>query len=232
MRQRNLNSWGLPDGQSEPGVRRSAAQTEKYRGCFSVQQAEERSDIFSSPPHKTTLPRVVLLCEISHDRAVQSSTLGSMKATIQTFRALTATVFRRAFIPAAWIVGSVITALYLLTFYLGGWVHPFWWLLLVVLMPVTLVVVALAAAAWYLSGRLFPRPLTVAEQTQIKDFSDKIIRVAEVRATPIPIVFMLIAKDVIRGKNSSYIESIVDDSASLKDDFLSLRNMFVPKNLS
>ena len=58
------------------------------------------------------------------------------------------------------------------------------------------------------------------------------MRVAEVRATPLPWMFVLIAKDVIRGKNSSYLETVVNDTTSLKQTFLNIRALFEVKNLS
>ncbi len=154
-----------------------------------------------------------------------------MKPTIQAFRALTAVIFQHMFIPIAWVVGAVFGLLYLLTIYLGGWVHPLWWLLLIVLMPLTLVVTAVGAAAWYLSTRLIPRPLTPAERSEIGEAADKIVRVAEVRATPVPLLFILIAKDIVRGKNSSYIESVVNDTTSLKSTFMNIRAMFDTKTI-
>ena len=155
-----------------------------------------------------------------------------MKASIQAFRALPAIVFQRIFTPIIWIVGACITAILLLTVYLGGWVHPMWWLLLVIITPATLVVVAITAAVWYLSTRLIPRPLTPSERSQLNDAADKVMRVAEVRATPLPWMFVLIAKDVIRGKNSSYLETVVNDTTSLKQTFLNIRALFEVKNLS
>ena len=155
-----------------------------------------------------------------------------MKANIQAFRALTAVIFQRLFTPLVWIVGGAIVILYSLTIYLGGWVHPLWWLLLVVLTPLTLIFTALGAAVWYLSTRLIPRPLSKTERARIDQAADKVIRVAEVRATPVPLLLVLIARDIIRGKNSSYIESVVNDTTSLKHDFFAARELFDPKKHS
>ena len=155
-----------------------------------------------------------------------------MKASIQALRALTAVIFQRLFTPIMWVVGACIVACLLVTIYLGGWVHPLWWLLLVIVTPVTLIIVAVAAAIWYLSTRLIPRPLSSSERRQLNDAADKVLRVAEVRATPLPWMFIMIAKDVIRGKNSSYLETVVSDTTSLKQTFLDIRALFEMKSLS
>ena len=149
-----------------------------------------------------------------------------MQPTIDALRAITALVFQRILTPILWGIGGVIVAIYFLIIYLSGWVHPLWWLLLIILIPLTLIITGLTFIVWTLSSRLIPRPMTNEERKQLTEISDRIIRVAEVRATPIPVLLFLIAKDVIRSKKSSYIESVVKDTTSLKQDFTTVRQMF------
>ena len=155
-----------------------------------------------------------------------------MNQTVSTFHAITAVLFQRIFRPVIWAGVVVVMALYILTFYLGVAVHGLWWLLLIVLIPGTVLLGAIAATLWFLSNRLLPRPLQFNERRQLLGFADKIIRIAEVRATPIPVLVFLVAKDVIRGRRSTYVEEVIEDSKSLKDDFVAARMLFEKKTLS
>lgn len=47
---------------------------------------------------------------------------------------------------------------------------------------------------------LFPRHLAKEERVKIFQFSDKLLRVAELRATPMPLMVAMIAKDLLREK--------------------------------
>lgn len=154
-----------------------------------------------------------------------------MYQTISAIRAITAVLFQRIFAPVMWVGGGVVVALYILAVYLSLSVHPLWWLLFVALIPLTIVLAALAATLWFLSNRLLPRPLLRGERQQLLGFADKIIRIAEVRATPLPVLVFLVAKDIVRGRRSSYVEEIIDDSKSLKDEMIAARALFERKTL-
>jgi|APMI01.1.fsa_nt_gi hypothetical protein len=155
-----------------------------------------------------------------------------MNQTVSTFRAITAVFFQRIFRPVIWVGTMVIIGLYIVTIYLGVAIHGLWWLLLIVLIPGTVLLGGMAAALWFLANRLLPRPLQSHERRQLLGFADKIIRIAEVRATPIPVLVFLVAKDVIRGRRSTYVEEVVEDSKSLKDDYIAARTLFETKTLS
>lgn len=150
-----------------------------------------------------------------------------MTPYIRALRAITATVFQRVYRPTVWVIGGSLVLLWIGIIILASSVTPWWLVFLVILIPLTLVATVLAVVLWLLSQRLFPRHLTRGERSKILEFSDKILRVAEIRATPVPIIVALIAKDIFRGKKSSYLEGIISDSTSLRDDFTTIRDMFV-----
>jgi hypothetical protein len=155
-----------------------------------------------------------------------------MHQTVSTFRAITAVLFQRIFRPVIWVGTMVIIGLYILTIYLGVAVHGLWWLLLIVLIPGTVLLGGISTALWFLANQLLPRPLQSHERRQLLGFADKIIRIAEVRATPIPVLVFLVAKDVIRGRRSTYVEEVIEDSKSLKDDFVAARTLFEKKPIA
>ena len=155
-----------------------------------------------------------------------------MHQTVSTFRAITAVLFQRIFRPVIWVGTMVIIGLYIVTIYLGVAIHGLWWLLLIVLIPGTVLLGGISTALWFLANQLLPRPLQSHERRQLLGFADKIIRIAEVRATPIPVLVFLVAKDVIRGRRSTYVEEVIEDSKSLKDDFVAARTLFEKKPIA
>jgi hypothetical protein len=154
-----------------------------------------------------------------------------MNLSILALRAISAVTFQRVFKGIIWVVAIVFVLLVILTIYLGGWINPWWFLLFVILTPLIILCVALAAALQYLSNRLLPRPLTKEERQTIQGVTDRILRIAEVRATPWPILAFQIGKDVLRGRPSKYIESIIDDTTGLRKSFNEIRQMFEKKEL-
>ena len=150
-----------------------------------------------------------------------------MTPYIRALRAITATVFQRVYRFVAAIIAIILLLLWVLSLYLELAVSGWWFLLFAILVPLTIIVVVIATILWLLSQRLLPRTLEKAEKAEVLAFSDKILRVAEVRATPLPIMLFLIAKDIVRGKKSSFVEGVIADSSSLKADFTKIKDRFV-----
>lgn len=155
-----------------------------------------------------------------------------MNTSVSALRAITSVVFRNLLKPATWITAGILIVLYALVLYLGFGVSYWWFVALIILLPVTLLAASLLAALWYLSRRLMPRPLLPSESNIVEECVDKVTRLLEARATPIPVVMFLIAKDVVRGKGSSYIDGLIADSTGLKANFQDVRALFQPKTLS
>ena len=150
-----------------------------------------------------------------------------MNPYIRALRAITATVFQRVYRPFAWVIGGIFLIMYLLIIWLALAVSPWWWIGLAVLAPLTIIVGVVMFVLWTLSNRLQPRRLQKHERQSIQRFTDRILRVAEVRATPVPILVALIAKDVIRDKKSTFIEETINDTTGLKQDFAAIRDLFI-----
>lgn len=167
------------------------------------------------------------ICNIFHMNAANSWYSCLMTPYIRALRAITATVFQRVYRPVAWIVGGILLLIWIGFCLLGGLVSHWWFLAFILIVPLTIVAVVAALVIWTLSKRLMPRAVTNGEREQILGFSDKVLRVAELRATPVPMMVFLIAKDLVRGKNSRYLEGVIDDSTSLKRDFVTIRDLFV-----
>lgn len=157
---------------------------------------------------------------------LRSGIIKAMTPHIQALRAITYTTFRAFFVPLVWIVGGIFGVLLVIDIILAI-LYSNWWLLgLIVIIPLGLIVFVAGLLIGLLAKRLEPRRLEKSDRVQIKSFTDKIIRLVEVRATPLPVVVFLIAKDVVRGRRSSYIEGLLSDSSSLKGDFERIVGMF------
>jgi hypothetical protein len=146
--------------------------------------------------------------------------------SIKAIRAITATVFQRVYRPIVWVGAGCLGLVWLATIWLSYSSSAWWLLIFVVLFPVTLAAALITVILWQASKYLYPRPLRSVEKTQILKFADKVISIAEIRSTPMPVMVFFIAKDVFRHRKSRYVENIIDNSASLKDDFLTIRNFF------
>lgn len=149
-----------------------------------------------------------------------------MTPYIHAIRALTSLTFRRIFIPIAIILACVAIALLVLNGFLGSQVSAWWFLLYLLLIPLIAIGLGLGTFAWFISGRLLPRQLSPSEQATLRQFSNKIIHLAEVRSTPLPILGMILAKDIMLRKKGGYIESLIGDSRTLHSDFQHVVNLF------
>jgi hypothetical protein len=155
-----------------------------------------------------------------------------MNTSVSALRALTSLTFQQMLKPASWIAFIVFLILHILVFYVAFTVSAWWLLLLFVIIPLMIVVASLLAALWYLSRRLMPRPLLPSETVIVSSMVGKVQRLLEARATPVPMIMFLVAKDVMRGKGSRYLEDLVNDSRGLRDDFAAIRSLFEQKKLS
>jgi hypothetical protein len=149
-----------------------------------------------------------------------------MSPYILALRAITATVFQRVYRPVIWVVSALLVVIFVIVALLAALYTPWWLVALLIIIPLGLVFTLIATVLWIASKKLLPRSIDRTERKQITEFSDKIMRVVEVRATPFPVMAAFIAKDIVRGKKSNYIEGIIDDSKTLKSDFTAIKALF------
>ena len=154
-----------------------------------------------------------------------------MNSTILALRAITATAFQRLLLWITVGIGALLALFVGLTAYLGGWVNSWWYLLFVILAPLILVVATLVTALYLMAHRLLPRKLSSAERRTIRTFTGTLLGLAEIRSTPWPVMAFLIGKDVLRGKQSRFLESIVQNASGLKGGFDQIRGFFEHKSI-
>jgi hypothetical protein len=147
-------------------------------------------------------------------------------ASLNTLRALGALFLYRALHPVLFMIVIVMVALYVSTALLALSFSSWWWLLLIVLVPITIVLTLLGYVMWFLLQRLLPRKLSSDERYRLNAFTGKLLSIAERARLPYPVLVVLVGKDVIRGKESRFLSSVIGDSKALTKEFGEIREMF------
>lgn len=148
------------------------------------------------------------------------------QATISALRAISALVLWRFLKPARFIVAIFLTAGYIMTLLLSLSFSAWWLLLLFILVPLTVVFVLLVLILRFVVKKLIPRQLSKGERDKINTFSDRVFEIAEQTGTPYPIILFLIGKDVIRGKESSYLRNLIGNSQTVLREFGEIQTIF------
>lgn len=94
-----------------------------------------------------------------------------------------------------------------------------WWLLLAV--PAFLVIMLGGAVLFigYVILKVIKPVQTKTQAKMVKAFVDKIQHLSEITQTPKVILLFRVIRDAVVVKKSSYIQSVIDDTASLKKDY-------------
>lgn len=149
-----------------------------------------------------------------------------MQSSILALRALGAVVLRRILRPAMIVIILVLTLCFAATLLLASLVSLWWLLLLVVLVPASFVVGVIFLLLWQATNRLIPRALSRQEHRQLWAFCTKVLDVAERAKLPYPVLVVLIGKDILRRRESVFLEEVIGDSKSLTAEFGEIRKMF------
>lgn len=123
------------------------------------------------------------------------------------------------------IAGSILAILLLA---LGGWLttqHALWWIAEFILITSTILFVAIAFVMSMILKRFSP-PQTKEQQQAVRDFSDKLQRVADTVGISRFTLLFRIVRDVIRPPEQSFVQQIADDSTTLHTDFIKLQRQF------
>ena len=149
-----------------------------------------------------------------------------MQSSILALRALGAVVLRRILRPALILIVLVLTLCFAATLVLASLVSLWWLLLLIIFVPVSFVVGIVFLLLWQATNRLIPRALSRQEHRQLWAFCTKILVVAERAKLPYPVLVVLIGKDILRRRESVFLEEVIGDSKSLTTEFGEIRKMF------
>lgn len=131
----------------------------------------------------------------------------------------------RSFVVVLFIFIAVLLsgAIYLTT--LSAW----WWLLAVPVIGGGILLVIIAVLAGLVVKLLRPN-ITKMQRSSVADFVDKLERVADGLQTPPFIVLFRVVKDVVRPGKTPFLQSMAQDSTSLKSDYITLQRSFYAKS--
>lgn len=152
--------------------------------------------------------------------------MANISSSVAALRALSALLLKKLLQPIMVLVVIVVASVYLLTIFLALSFSDWWWLLLVIWLPLTMMLLAVGYVIWFLVETLLPKKLSKTEKKTISDYTDKLVNLAEKSRTPYPVILFLIAKDVVRGKESAFLSGMIGDSKSLVRGFTDVQEIF------
>ena len=141
-------------------------------------------------------------------------------------RALSAYVARRMMFVATIVAlggfAAAIVACGLLSYFFSAW----WWLLALpfAFLLATFFIVRLIVA--FVIGRIHSEKLSDEQHQALEEFTDKIQRLLEARATPLPIFALITMKDLVLYRDIKTIRELINDTSGLKNDYEALERMF------
>lgn len=150
----------------------------------------------------------------------------SPRASLDALRALSALFLLRVLRPALFMITVLMVAGYVLTIMLTLSFSSWWLLLLFILIPLTLIFLVVGAVLWFLLQRILPRKLSSEERSRLNGFTERLFAIAEKTKTPYPILLFLVAKDVVRGKESAFLRGLIGDSKALMKEFSDIQALF------
>lgn len=150
----------------------------------------------------------------------------SLRRSTSALRALSALFLYRALQPVLIMSVILLAAAFVTMILLALSFSNWWWLLLILLLPLTLVFVILCYLMWSMIQKLMPRKLTPNEREQLQNFIGKLFGIADRGSLPYPVLLFLVGKDVIRGRESRFINTLIGNSKALTHEFSDIQELF------
>ena len=124
------------------------------------------------------------------------------------------------------IIAAITASLLGITVLLAIFVSPWWLLLLVPIVIVALVAIVMRLIIKSLINRIHRHPFTTRQREQLEAFTDKIATIAEVRNMTAPLLALQLLWDILRHREETTIEKVINDSTTLKESFAELEKHF------
>lgn len=149
-----------------------------------------------------------------------------MNQKVATMRALIAYTALRALQLATTVAVITIVILFAITWALAYYLSPWWWIFLLPLVTIVIALIVLHIIISRIIHLIHRHPFTEPQRQALEAFSSKIARLAEFKDTPLPIYAFITLRDIIKHQDAKTLRDAIDDSASLKEDFVSLQKHF------
>lgn len=148
-----------------------------------------------------------------------------MDASVKAARAITGVYFQRLVTLGAIVTGILLALLWFIVIWLAT-KDVLWSLFFIVLVPATIVVVFLYIMLTNLGHSIIPRRLNGQEKRIVGTIGSRLMEIKDTAQTPWFITLFLVGKDVVRGRESSYLRRIISSSSGVREDFLRVRKIF------
>ena len=141
-------------------------------------------------------------------------------------RALIAYTALRALRLATLVVVLVSIILFGIIWALAYYLSPWWWVLLLPFIVAVVDGMVIRLIIMKTIHLIHRHPFTEPQRQALENFSDKIARLAEFKATPLPIYAFITLRDIVRHRDATTLRTAIEDSVTLKDDFVALEKHF------
>jgi nitrogen fixation/metabolism regulation signal transduction histidine kinase len=158
-------------------------------------------------------------------RVYQRATVVCM-SKVTVARALSARMARR-FLRMADLIVVIAAAILLATtwalaYFFSGW----WWLFSIPIVLVLGVFLIIRLIAMFIVSRIHSGNLNHRQRVALDDFIDKVQHIIEARATPMPLIVLIVVKDILIHRDITTVKTIIADSAGLRTDYKELEKLF------
>jgi hypothetical protein len=147
-----------------------------------------------------------------------------MNTSITVVRAVAGDIANRVYIPILIITIVIMVILIGLVIWLST--ISLWWLLLLIPVLIAVVIAGTILTVTRIILAILTPPQTKTQRKEVKKFTDKILAVSELTQTPKFILLFRVVRDALSPKKANYIESLVSETVSLRQDFNDLQRSF------
>jgi len=148
-----------------------------------------------------------------------------MKDHIVAVRAV-AGVYAQSILLPALLWGVLIFALLIaLVVYLANQLSGWWGLLLVPIIPLGIFFVLFWVIAWHVTRQFIPA-MNKIQQQAVRAFVSKVQVVAENLQMHFFVIVFYVIRDTLLRRQDGFVYGLVNDSVSLKEDFVTLARLF------
>lgn len=149
-----------------------------------------------------------------------------MKPKVRAVRALTAYTATKSLRLVSIIVLVIFIVAVGLVWLLAAQLSSWWWIMLLPVLILGFIAWLVRLIIQRIIRATYPDPLSQNQREALEGLSDKVVRLAEARSTPLPILALITLKDIIIKRDATTIRSLFNDSKSLAGDLRGLERHF------
>lgn len=149
-----------------------------------------------------------------------------MNPKLNAIRALAAYSASQSLRLVSTIVGITLAVLFAATAALAITISPWFWLITVPLGLFAITYIILRAIIKSIIKKIHRHPFTTRQREQLEIFTGNLTAIAEVRDMSVTLFALRFLWDILRKRDETAIEKLINDSADLKKNFAELEKHF------